>query len=207
MIELQQLSRSYGDTRITYPDWQVADQAHALILGTSGSGKTTLLHLLCGLLKPSAGDIVIHGKSVSAMSHAQLDKFRGANIGIVFQRPHLIKALSVIENLQLAAYLSGKKVAKEKFDYVLDSLELGQLNKRKVHELSEGQAQRVSIARAVIHDPVLLVADEPTASLDDTNCERVLQLLEAQAKERQAILIIATHDQRIKGAFDNQLVL
>jgi putative ABC transport system ATP-binding protein len=163
--------------------------------------------MLCGLLKPSTGDIVIHGQSVSAMSHAQLDKYRGANIGVVFQRPHLIKALTVIENIQLAVYLSGKKVAKEKYDYVLDSLDLGQLKNRKVHELSEGQAQRVSIARAVIHDPVLLVADEPTASLDDANCERVLYLLKAQAEACKANLIIATHDQRIKGAFDNQLVL
>lgn len=207
MIELRQLEHTYADLPIRYPDWQVEDQGHALILGTSGSGKTTLLHLICGLLKPTAGEILFNGQSFAGLSTKKRDRFRGEHIGIVFQRPHLVKSLTVLENLKLAAYLSGKKVSSDKYLHVLEALQLGDLKKRKAHELSEGQAQRVSIARAVIHDPILLAADEPTASLDDANCSRVLHLLKQQASDRNATLLIATHDHRIKSSFTNQLVL
>jgi len=207
MIELRQLQHTYADAPIHYPDWQVEDQGHALILGTSGSGKTTLLHLICGLLQPTAGEILIDGQSLAGLSSKKRDRFRGEHVGIVFQRPHLVKSLTVLENLQLAAHLSGKKVHSSKYTDVLEALDLGELKHRKPHELSEGQAQRVSIARAVIHDPIILAADEPTASLDDANCARVLQLLKQQASARNATLLIATHDHRIKTSFTNQLVL
>jgi len=207
MIELRKLQHAYDHMSIAYPDWRVEDQGHALILGTSGSGKTTLLHLICGLLKPTSGEVLLNGQSLAQLSGKKRDRFRGENIGIVFQRPHLIKSLTVLENLQLAAYLSGKSVSKDKYEHVLESLDLVALKNRKTHELSEGQSQRVSIARAVIHDPVLLAADEPTASLDDRNCERVIDLLKEQALTRKAILLIATHDQRIKSSFSNQLAL
>lgn len=207
MLELKNLKFSYGGAPIQYPDWKVDSNGKALILGTSGSGKTTLLHLICGLLKPAEGTVSINSQSLTALSQRKLDRFRGENIGIVFQRPHLIKSLSVLENLALAAHLSGKKIPRSKYDDTLASLNISELKNRKAHELSEGQAQRVSIARAVIHDPVVLAADEPTASLDDQNCESVLSLLQKQAHEHNSILIIATHDHRIKSAFTNQLEL
>ena len=207
MLELKNLKFSYGEIPIQYPDWTVESCGQALILGTSGSGKTTLLHLICGLLTPADGSVIINEQSLADFSQRKLDQFRGKNIGIVFQRPHLVKSLSVLENLRLAVQLSGKKVEKSKYDHVLSSLGIEELRSRKIHQLSEGQAQRASIARAVIHDPVLLVADEPTASLDDLNCELVLNLLKNQAKEHNSMLIVATHDQRIKSAFSNQLEL
>lgn len=207
MLELKNLSYTYDDKPIHFSDWKVEPDEKALILGTSGSGKTTLLHLICGLLRPTQGGISINNQWLNEMSNKQLDKFRGANIGIVFQKPHLVKSLTVVENLELAVHLSGKQVPKTKYEEILSSLDIAELKKRKVHQLSEGQAQRVSIARAVIHDPILLAADEPTASLDDQNCERVLQLLKTQANKRNALLLVATHDQRIKSGFSTHLTL
>jgi putative ABC transport system ATP-binding protein len=207
MLEIKNLSFNYGQHPISFPDWKVMSNGQALILGNSGSGKTTLLHLISGLLKPSGGSISINGQSLDELSQKKLDRFRGENIGIVFQRPHLIKSLTVLENLELSVHLSGKRVEKNKYGQILESLNILEYKNRMIHQLSEGQAQRVSIARAVIHDPVLLAADEPTASLDDQNCERVLKLLKNQAQERNAMLIIATHDQRIKGEFSNQITL
>ncbi len=207
MIRLQNLQHSFQTTTIGYPDWEIEDGGQALILGNSGSGKTTLLHLVTALLQPTHGTIMIDGVNLAELSSSRRDKFRGKNIGIVFQKPHLIRSLTVAQNIRLGGHFSGRKVSSARLNEVADSLGISELLERKVHELSEGQAQRVSIGRAVIHEPTLLAADEPTASLDDENCDRVIKLLQAQAQRCKATLLIATHDHRVKDKFINRLEL
>ncbi len=207
MLQITQLKQSFGKTVLDYPDWEVEQGAHSVIIGNSGSGKTTLLHLIGGLMKSTAGKLVVANQSLSELKGSKLDKFRGRNIGIVFQKPHLVRSLSVGENLRLAQSLGSKRPDKKRIDEILKSLDISELKNRKVHQISQGQAQRVSIARAVINSPMVLLADEPTASLDDQNCERVLTLLKDQANSNEATLVVATHDQRIKSEFKNQLSL
>lgn len=208
MVKIHSLKHAYqGANPIRYPDWEVPDGVHAVILGNSGCGKTTLLHLIGGLMSPSEGEILVAGERLDEKSTASLDRFRGEHIGIIFQKPHLVRSLTVKENLLLAQYLGCKKQDARQATHVLESLSIGELSNRKVHQISHGQAQRVSIARAVINQPKLLLADEPTASLDDENCSRVIDLLKSQAEASRSTLIVATHDHRVKDTFTNQLAL
>ncbi len=207
MLQLHQLKHEFGSTTLDYPDWSVDKGGHAAILGNSGSGKTTLLHLIGGLMKPTSGEVIVDDQSLAKFSGSSLDKFRGKNIGIVFQRPHLVKALSVRENLVLSQMLGGGSKDSSIVDELLDRLGIGDLKKRKIHQISQGQAQRVSIARALVNTPKLLLADEPTASLDDASCKKAIELLKDQANHFGAALIVATHDQRVKSEFENQLTL
>lgn len=208
MLEIKALKHSYdGNSLIDYPDWNVEKGNHAIILGNSGCGKTTLLHLIGGLMAPKEGTLKVAGEDLGALGTARLDRFRGENIGIIFQKPHLVKSLTVKENLLLSQYLGQKATDGKRANEVLSQLGIKDLAKRKVHQISQGQAQRVSIARAVINSPKLLLADEPTASLDDENCQKVIELLKQQAHETNATLIVATHDHRVKSEFKNQLAL
>lgn len=204
MITLKSISHDYpGGHRIAFKDWQINRGDQWLLLGESGSGKTTLLHILTGILKPSAGEVVINGTSIYGLSSKALDQFRGRNIGIIFQRPHLIKSLSISDNLVLAQSFAGLPTDLDRVNEVLTSLGIANKKKAYPNELSQGQLQRVSIARAVINKPELLIADEPTSSLDDKNATAVLELLLQQSAINQATLVIATHDKRVKDAFTN----
>lgn len=206
MIQLSQLTFQYTSQSdvLTFPDWEVAQGGHALILGSSGSGKTTLLHLLAGLLSPKSGRILVGDKNLADLQGSALDKYRGQNIGLVFQQPHLISALSLEQNLLLAQYMASLPEDHQRVDEVIETLGLSHRKKALIHTLSQGEAQRASIARAVLNNPLVILADEPTSSLDDENCERVLNTLEQQANTHQATLVIATHDQRVKDVIDNQ---
>jgi ABC-type lipoprotein export system ATPase subunit len=126
---------------------------------------------------------------------------------LIFQKPHLVSALTVKENLTLSQYLGKKKLDNNRVEEVLNQLGVLDLKNRRIHQISQGQAQRVSIARAVLNSPKLLLADEPTASLDDENCEKVIRLLKSQAEMHGSTLIIATHDHRVKSEFENRLEL
>ncbi|WP_425392689.1 ABC transporter ATP-binding protein [Ekhidna sp.] len=208
MLKIRGLKHTYdGEALISYPDWEVEEGNHGIILGNSGCGKTTLLHLIGGLMPPKEGELEVAGEKLSEKSNTRLDRFRGENIGIVFQKPHLVKSLTVKENLILSQYLGRKRTDGKRAEAVLERLSIKELANRKIHQISQGQAQRVSIARAVINNPKLLLADEPTASLDDENCQKVVGLLKAQAEETGATLIVATHDHRVKNEFKNQLTL
>jgi lipoprotein-releasing system ATP-binding protein len=188
------------------PDLHLVSGDELLILGKSGSGKTTLLHILGGLLKPQSGEVIIDGTSIYTLPGNKLDKFRGDHIGIIFQKPHILSALTVMENLQIANFFVGKDT-----QGTIDNnlLELGISDKKfaRLDTLSEGEAQRVSIARALANEPKLILADEPTASLDDDNAENVIRMLKHQAKRLQAALIIVTHDQRVKNHISKQLTI
>lgn len=203
MISIKSVSHQYGnDQGLSFADWQVNNGEQWLLLGQSGSGKTTLLHILTGLLQPTAGEIKINDTNLYALSSKKLDEFRGQHIGIIFQKPHLIKSLSVAENLLLAQSFAGLATDKNRIEEVLASLDMAHKKNAYPQELSQGQLQRVTIARAVINKPTLLIADEPTSSLDDKNAEAVLTLLKEQSELNKATLVVATHDKRVKDAFN-----
>ncbi|RZL17542.1 MAG: ABC transporter ATP-binding protein [Pedobacter sp.] len=203
MISITSVSHQYGaEQALKFADWKVNDGEQWLLLGQSGSGKTTLLHILTGLLKPTGGEIKINETDLYALSSKKLDEFRGQHIGIVFQKPHLIKSLNITENLLIAQSFAGLATDKNRIEEVLASLDMAHKKNAYPQELSQGQLQRVTIARAVINKPTLLIADEPTSSLDDKNAEAVLALLKEQSELNKATLVVATHDKRVKDAFN-----
>ncbi|RBQ10054.1 ABC transporter ATP-binding protein [Pedobacter miscanthi] len=199
MINIRSLSHVYEKGRkIKFPDWQIEDMDQWLLLGASGCGKSTLLNIISGLLKPTQGEILINDTDLYTLSARSTDRFRGRHIGIIFQRPHLIRSLNVLDNLELAAVMAGVPIDHERNLLLLKDLGIGNLAKRYPDELSQGQLQRVSVARALVNKPDLLIADEPTSSLDDENAAQVIEMLTTQAKDNGAALIIATHDQRVR---------
>ncbi len=201
MITIKSVSHEYGPGgMLDFADWQVKDNEQWLLLGQSGSGKTTLLNILTGLLKPQTGIVKVNDVEIYQLSAKKLDQFRGQHVGIVFQTPHLIKSLTVTENLLLAQSFAGLPTDKKRIEEVLASLDMPTKKNAYPKELSQGQLQRVTIARAVINKPNLLIADEPTSSLDDKNAEAVLALLKEQSELNKATLIVATHDKRVKDA-------
>ena len=207
MIKTESLKFSYdGKKYFDFPDINLDSGENLLIIGNSGIGKTTLLHLLAGILKPESGSINISGTDISKFSDTELDKFRGDNIGIVFQKPHFISSLTINENLKLAKYLSPSKTSGDA-KKILESLKIKEKYQQKPNQLSEGEKQRASIALALINSPSLILADEPTSSLDDFNCDNVIKLLKTQAKDHKAQLIVITHDARLKKHFKNNLNL
>ena len=208
MITTRGLSYSYSNQKkISFKDFTIRQGEHWLLLGESGSGKTTLLHLLGGLLRTLQGEIVVNDTSVTQLSESALDRFRGQHIGFVFQKHHLITALSVKNNLLIAPFLAGMNQDEKRVDEVLGQLALIEIKNSKIKNLSQGQAQRVAIARAVINRPSVILADEPTSALDDKNCERVIDLLLEASTQNNATLVVATHDQRLKSKIGNQIQL
>ena len=208
MVKINGLTYNYSsEVQLKFPDFSLSKGEQALILGQSGCGKTTLLHLLSGLLKPNSGNVDVENENISKMSGAKLDSFRGANIGIVFQTPHFIEALTVKENLTLTQTLAGKSKDVDKVKSLLVDLGIESKFNSKLNALSVGEKQRVSIARALVNSPALILADEPTSALDDKNCDAVLKLVREQAKKHNSTLLIVTHDNRLKNQFDKRIEL
>lgn len=189
-----------------FQDINLKSSENLLIIGSSGIGKTTLLHLLAGLLESSSGSIKLFEKELSELSSHQLDRFRKNNIGIVFQRPHFVNSLTVKENLQLAQYIANKK-DNNRIENILKNLNIFDKSDKKTNQLSQGEKQRASIALAIVNSPKLILADEPTSSLDDINCDNVIKLLKKQATDFGAQLIVITHDSRLKKHFKNSIEL
>jgi putative ABC transport system ATP-binding protein len=208
MLSVQNLSFSYQSNRLfNFPDLKAIVNEPTLILGNSGKGKTTLLHLLGLLLKPESGSIIIDNVEITGLSAKETTQFRAENVGIIFQQPHFISSLNVVDNLLVANYLSDKKLQIGKAKSLADELGFDELLNKKINRLSGGEQQRVGIARALMNNPKIVLADEPTSSLDDDNCERVINLLTEQTKAIGAALIIVTHDGRLKERFGKQVQL
>ena len=202
------LTFSYEDSRLfTFPDITCDPGGHCILMGPSGCGKTTLLHLIAGLLKPRSGDIIIDETNLTGLSGGQTDAFRGRHIGIVFQKPLFIPWLTAYENVQIACYLNNKDTVRSEILGLLDSLQLEGKDSSKPAELSQGELQRLSIARAMVNKPALILADEPTSSLDDVNCEKAIGILKEQAAAVGGMLLIVTHDKRLLDHFSNILFL
>mgnify|MGYP001422415724 CR=1 FL=1 len=212
MIATRDLTFSYyGSDLLSFPNVSCSPGDQLLILGDSGSGKTTLLHLICGLLKAQSGSIKIGGVEVSGLGDREMDKFRGANIGVVFQQAHFVQSLSVRENLALPSLMTKDNISSEELNSriseLLNRLGLSHKANSSPKELSVGEQQRASIARALIHKPKVVFADEPTSALDDTSTEAVISLLEEETKLAGACLVIVTHDQRLKSRYVKRVEL
>lgn len=197
------------DTRevLRIDHWSVGLRERWLILGPSGSGKSTLLHIVAGIVTPTAGKVSVAGQDLAAMRPSSLDRFRGRNIGIVFQRLHLIPSLTVLENLLLAQYLAGLTADPIAAAGLLAELDLDRAADKRPHALSVGEAQRAAVARAVVNRPGLLLADEPTSNLDDANADAALQLLLGRAAACEAALVVVTHDRRVRERFEHRIEL
>ncbi len=208
MLACSELSFSY-DTKKTFnfPSFSCEKGETLLILGNSGTGKTTLLHLLALLLTPNGGSIKINNNELATLSAKEATKMRANHLGIIYQKPHFVSSLSVLDNLLLANYLADRKESKEQAQKLATNLGISSLLDKKTSMLSGGEQQRVSIARALMNNPDVILADEPTSNLDDENCEKVIQLLENQSKNIGAALVIVTHDQRLKDNFKNIITL
>lgn len=196
-----------GGQKITFPDVDVAQGGVLLLRGPSGSGKSTWLALLAGLMCPLQGTVVVAATCLhvdrpgqALPGGAALDAWRARHVGLLPQKLHLSAALTVAENLALAHWAAGLKPNPQRVADTLAALGVAGLAQRRPHQLSGGQAQRVALARAVLLQPRVLLADEPTASLDDEAAHAALAVLLQAAAQARATLVLATHDARVVAA-------
>jgi len=213
IIQLNNLEFAYPNkpkqSVLNINQWTVAAEEHIFLHGPSGGGKSTLLNILCGMLKTSIGQVAVLGHELSNMSSRQRDQFRAHHIGYVFQQFNLIPYLNAIDNVLLAAYF-GSQLFKSNTTSLTQEIEtlLAQLNidskdyLKPTAQLSIGQQQRVAIARALINKPELLIADEPTSSLDQANRENFMAILMALAREHKTTLVFVSHDLSLAHHFN-----
>ncbi|MBK9108599.1 MAG: ATP-binding cassette domain-containing protein [Saprospiraceae bacterium] len=204
MLATHQLRYRFHATKaeFTFPDITCEFGQAVLIFGPSGCGKSTFLHLLAGLLKPSSGNIIIGQKEIQSLSPKELDQFRAKHIGLVLQKPHFLNALNVLENLLLFQSLSGRRKDEKTIFDILETLDLADKMMQMPYALSQGEAQRLSLARAVMNQPKVILADEPSSSLDDIRTQNVAELLIDQAQKTGAALVVVSHDSRLKDLFN-----
>lgn len=208
-LEVSRLAKTYaGRAVLDDVSFTLAAGDRLLVLGPSGSGKSTLLNIICALTRPDHGEVRLDGKVLAAPGGApQGDALRRAHIAIIFQGLRLVSALSVRGNLALAQRLQTGASDAAAITALLDRLGLGHRADARPFELSQGEAQRAAIARALVVRPRLLIADEPTSALDRANAAVVAALLDELAAEAGASLLVATHDDRLAEHFARRLTL
>lgn len=208
ILASENLFFNYNDkAKFSYPDFKLKEKETLLVLGKSGVGKTTLLHLLAGFIKPKQGTIDLLSEPFSSLSTRLRDRKRGESIGIIFQKPYLINALSSHDNVVIAAKSSSNEIDSAYINVLFTELNITEQQHKRPSKLSVGEQQRVNIARALANKPKLLLADEPTSALDDENCDAVIELLLKAAEINKSALVIVTHDNRLKEKFKNQIEL
>lgn len=185
----------------------VSDGEFLVVEGKSGSGKSTLLSLLSGLDKPTSGKVFIEGKEITDLSEDDLAPLRNQTIGFVFQSFHLVPSISALENVMFPAELRRDPAALIKAEKLLERVGLQDRGTNFPHQLSGGEKQRCAICRAMINDPKIIFADEPTGNLDSENGKAILELLLELRKERQTTLVLVTHDQEIAHTADRIITL
>lgn len=190
-------------TLLKRQNFELRKGKNLLIIGPSGSGKTTLLNIMAGLLKPSSGDVVFQEKKYSILSESEIDSIRAKSFGFIFQKIHLLKHLSIKQNILLA---TNKKFSKN-ITELTSKLDISDKLDEKAMNISMGEAQRVAIARGLANNPEIVFADEPTSSLDDDNTRNFLDLIFSLTNENDSSLVVCTHDKRIIKSFDNILEL
>lgn len=202
MIRTRALRYQYpGGPALAFDDVELPQGGELLLQGRSGAGKSTWLALVAGLLTPTSGEVVVAGQPLAQLAPSARDAWRGRHIGFLPQKLHLSEALTVKRNLALPFYAAGLAHDADAVRRALAALGVQDLARRRPAQLSGGQAQRVALARAILLRPQVLLADEPTASLDDDAAADALQLLKASAAQCGATLVIATHDARVREAF------
>lgn len=212
MIEISDLTFSYpqkGDEAAAFAmrvgEFAVARGASTALVGPSGSGKTTLLGLIAGTLRADSGSINVNGEPISGFSVGELGRFRVRNVGQVFQSFELLDYLTVIQNVMLPWYISGdgrKSDVHRRASGLLESVGLASKVAARPDELSQGEQQRVAVCRAMLNNPPLLLADEPTGNLDQANKQNVVDLLVDQARRNNSTLLMVTHDESLLARFD-----
>lgn len=219
MLEINQVVKVYGD-EVKYQalrgiDLKVPDGEFIGIMGPSGSGKSTLLNLIATIDSPTSGQILLNNQDPSQLNWEEMAKFRRRKLGFIFQDFNLMPTLTVEENIVLPLTLDGEKISvmNKKLAEIAAQLGIASLLKKRIAEISGGQAQRVAVARAMIHQPKLLLADEPTGNLDTKSSKDVMELLQTLNREQQATILMVTHDpfaashcQRIVFIKDGELV-
>ena len=209
VIEVRNLYKLYrvGDSvvrALNGVDFEIHQGEFCAIVGTSGSGKSTLLNMLAGLEKPTKGEIVIGGKHIENLKEDQLVSFRRENVGFIFQSFHLIGTLNATENVALPLSFRGESRVKrlKKADEMLDLVNLKKHKKHLPNQMSGGQQQRVGVARALVVDPKIIFADEPTGNLDSHTSEEVMKLMQDVVKKQKKTLVMVTHDNHLAAYAD-----
>ena len=202
LMQIQHLSKVYGqgENQVRAVDdisFTVEKGEFLAIIGPSGSGKSTLLHILGGVDRPTSGKVFVDGQDVYAQNEDQLAIFRRRQVGLIYQFYNLIPVLNVVENMTLPVLMDGRQVNQERLGELLDVLGLRGREKHLPNQLSGGQQQRVSIGRALMNAPAVVLADEPTGTLDSKNSQEIVELLKMSNKKYGQTLVIITHDENI----------
>ncbi len=211
IVSLRGLQRRFGTTGpvqvLEDVNLELQAAERVAVMGSSGSGKTTLLHLVAGMDTPDAGTVEVGSRQFSALREPERTHFRAQYLGLVFQDFNLIDSLTVRENIELPLWLNHRLDQRGRIKELADELGIAKLLDRLPEKLSGGEKQRVAIARALIHEPALLLADEPTGSLDQTTAEGVLKLFDRVTKERGVTLLMVTHNDDAAALCDRVLHL
>ncbi|BDC51353.1 ABC transporter ATP-binding protein [Bryobacterales bacterium F-183] len=202
LIEIRNLSKVYGEGSAAVKaldgiSLDVHQGEMIMMLGPSGSGKTTLLSVMGGILRPTSGSVKVNGIEISNLNETKLPKVRLDNIGFIFQGFNLFPALTTLENVEIAIELRGRAIPKSRARELLEAVGLGDKLNAYPANLSGGQKQRVAIARALAGNPPIILADEPTAALDSTSGQIVMDLLSNLARQQGRAVVIVTHDARV----------
>jgi len=213
MIQVQSISKRFtvaGQPFLALDDvsFEIAEGDFVCIAGTSGSGKTTLLNIMAGILSPTSGSVLFHGRNIHQMSDRELSRFRGDHLGFVYQSFNLIPRLTVAENVRAPLYF-GKKTNHDlgrRISSILETVGIPEKANEYPHQLSGGQLERAAIARALVRTPSLLLADEPTGNLDAATGLEIIELFKKLNAEGTTILVVS-HDQRFFEAAARTLVL
>ncbi len=212
ILEAQHLSKTYTIAGRPIPvldnvSLAVIHGEFLVVKGSSGSGKSTLLSLLSGLDNPTSGRILVEGRDITDLSEDELAPLRNETIGFIFQSFHLVPSLNALENIMFPAELRQDRGARQKAEALIRRVGLDGRSTNFPHQLSGGEKQRVAICRALINDPKIIFADEPTGNLDSKNGQAILELLFELQQERQTTLVLVTHNADIAGLADRVITL